>query len=75
MASTSLNIDIPSKTPECEYSLGDANMDHVVDEKDSVYISNIVLGNVEVKDMTLTDVTGDGIIDTLDVINVNYLII
>ena len=60
-------------TPECKWSLGDANMDGKVDKDDDIYICNINLHNKPLLDKTLTDVNGDGNYDTLDAIGVHSL--
>lgn len=59
-----INYTIPK--PDCDYSLGDANMDGRVNEKDDIYIRNILLKKESVKDPTLTDVNGDGVISMAD---------
>ena len=68
--------ELPSiTTPECYWSLGDANWDETVDKKDADYICKIILKKEPILSRLLTDVNGDGEIDMGDAMQVYDLFI
>ncbi len=57
---------IPSKTPVCQYSLGDVNMDGKVNKTDANLIGKANAFLYTIPDKTLADVNGDGTVDVDD---------
>lgn len=67
-------IDHIISKPNCVHSLGDANMDYKVNTDDETYIRNILLGKVKTKNLTITDVNGNGKVDMGDALMISDLI-
>ncbi len=57
---------IPDSMPTCQYSIGDANQDGVIDKKDTDLIQKYKLGLVTLSDPLLADANLDGQINTAD---------
>jgi hypothetical protein len=66
VAKSSRTPRTPGKTPVCSYSLGDVNMDGVVNSNDAAYLKKIVSKVYTAPDKTLADIDGNGVIDTTD---------
>lgn len=62
-----------SPMPACQYSIGDVNMDHVIDKKDVQLIQDYKLNLAQISDLTLADTNLDGEINLADAINLIQL--
>ncbi len=57
---------IPKVTPECQYSVGDVNMDGFYSSEDADLIDSYVDGEIDSIDLVLADTNYDGIVDKED---------
>ncbi len=64
--SSRFTYTLPAETPKCSYSVGDVNMDGVINRDDANLIWDYYKGNIDSIDTVLADVNFDGKIDWQD---------